>query len=58
MTNWKELISRKVKIDLINGFFYQGIVLSADKKVITIQDKNHNLLMLPSKCILFVREAD
>ena len=35
----KKYISKKVKVDLKNGFYYEGFVQSADDNSISIKDK-------------------
>jgi len=52
-----EYIGKKVKIDLINGQYYSGLVLSAGEDYIKIRDKNEKLVFIVLKNIISIREV-
>ncbi len=50
-------IGKKVRVDLANGFFYEGMVINCDDDSIEIRDRNNNLVTLKNSVITFVREV-
>ena len=46
-----------VRVDLINGFYYLGLVQNADKDSIELKDKNNKLVSVRQEAISFIREA-
>jgi hypothetical protein len=50
-------ILKKVRIELINGHFYEGYVLNADKNSIEIKDRNGKQVSLTKQAILYIREV-
>jgi len=51
-------VGKKVKIDLVNGFFYEGIVTDVSDDSISLKDRNNNFVTLSEKSILFIREVN
>jgi len=49
-------VGKRVKVDLLNGFFYEGFVLSSDDNSIELKDKNGKLVSIKEKTISFIRE--
>jgi len=52
-----EYVGKKVKIDLINGQYYAGLVLSSGEDYIKIVDKNDKLVFIILKNIISIREV-
>jgi len=52
-----EYIGKKVKIDLVNGQYYAGLVLSSGEDYIKIRDKNEKLVFIILKNIISIREV-
>jgi hypothetical protein len=50
-------VKRYVRIDLINGFYYEGLVLSADDDSLELNDKNGKLVVISKASISFLREV-
>ena len=50
-------IKKKVRVDLVNGFYYMGDVISGDDDCIEIKDKFGNFVSLTKEAILFIREV-
>lgn len=50
-------VGKVVRIDLTNGFYYQGKVLSADTNSLEIRDKKGCLVTLSINSIAFIREV-
>lgn len=50
-------VGKKVKIDLTNGFFYEGIVINYDDDSITLRDRNNQMVSISIKTISFIREV-
>ena len=53
----KEYIGKKVKIDLDNGIFWAGVVLSSGEDYIKIRDKNDKLVFIVLKNVVSIREV-
>ena len=51
-------IGKRVKMELTNGFLYEGDVLSADEDSITIKDKFAKIVCFSLQSILFIREVE
>ena len=51
-------LEKYVKIDLENGFFYEGIVIDYDYDSITLLDKKEKNVTILLKFITFIREVD
>jgi sRNA-binding regulator protein Hfq len=54
----KKYINKKVKVDLKNGFYYEGFVQSADDNSISIKDKFGKDIDLTEDSISFMRELE
>jgi len=52
-----EYINKKVKVDLTNGQYYSGLVLSASEDYIKIRDKNDKLVFINLKNVISIREV-
>ena len=50
-------LDRYVKVDLVNGFYYEGVVSSTDENSIEIKDKFGKLITVSSDSISFIREV-
>jgi len=50
-------VGKLVRIDLINNYFYQGLVLSSDDNSLTLRDRNGNIVSLKENSILYIREV-
>jgi len=53
----KEYEGKKVKIDLDNGQYYAGLVLSSGEDYIKIRDKNDKLVFVNLKNVISIREV-
>ena len=51
-----EYINKKVKVDLNNGQYFSGLVLSAGEDYIKIRDKNDRLVFINLKEVISIRE--
>ena len=51
-------VGKKVKIDLLNGFFYEGVVLSSDDNSIELKDKTGKLVSIKEETVSFIREIE
>lgn len=51
-----QYVGKLVKIDLVNNYFYQGVVLKADSDSLDLKDLRGNIVTLTSKSILYIRE--
>ena len=49
-------VGKSVRIDLTNGFYYKGIVLSCDNNSIELRDMKGNRVSLKEEAILYIRE--
>lgn len=52
-----EYVGKRVVVDLNNGFFYTGIVLSAGEDYIKIRDKNDKLVFINLTNVVSIREV-
>lgn len=52
-----DYIKKCVKIELSNGYYYRGLVLSADDNSLTLRDKNNNLVTLNLNSITAIQEV-
>jgi hypothetical protein len=50
-------LGKRVKIDLTNSYFYEGIVLNVDEDSLELRDKNNHLVTLSINSILYIREV-
>ena len=50
-------VGKFVRVDLTNGFYYEGKVLSADDDSLEIKDKNDKFVDISKVSILFIREV-
>jgi hypothetical protein len=57
MVDMSEYKNKKVKIDLDNGFYYSGLVLTLGEDYISIRDKNDKLVFVNIKNIVSIREV-
>lgn len=46
-----------VRIDLTNGFYYEGVVKSVDDNSLMLLDKHGKLVTISEKSISFIREV-
>jgi len=51
-------VGLKVKIDLTNGFYYEGIVISVDNNSLRLKDKFGKNIDISESAISFLRELD
>ena len=51
-------LGKRVRVEVFNGFYYEGEILSIDDKdnSIEIKDKFGRLITLSEKAIIFIRE--
>jgi hypothetical protein len=49
-------VSRKVKVEVSTGLYYEGIVLSTDSDSLVLKDKLGKIVTISNKSILYVRE--
>jgi len=52
-----EYDGKRVKVDLTNGQYYSGLVLSAGEDYIKIRDKNDKLVFINLKNVISIREV-
>ena len=52
-----EYVEKKVKIDLNNGQYYSGLVLSSGENYIKIRDKNDKLVFINLINVVSIRET-
>lgn len=45
-----------VKVDLTNGFFYEGLVTNVDYDSIELKDRNGHIVTITNNAITFIRE--
>ena len=50
-------VKRYVKIDLTNGFFYEGLVTDAGDDFIELKDRNGHIVTIANNTIAFIREV-
>ena len=50
-------VGKCVKVDLKNGFYYLGVVKSADENSLSLVDKNKKLIDISEEHISFIREV-
>ena len=50
-------IGKRVRVDLTNSFFYEGVVLNADDSSLELRDRNNHLVTLSINSILYIREV-
>ncbi len=50
-------VGKKVKVDLTNGFFYEGLVTNYDDDSLTLIDRNNQTVSISIKTISFIREV-
>jgi len=50
-------LNKYVRIDLINNYFYMGLVLSVDSDSLTLRDIKGNIVSLKESSILYIREV-
>lgn len=48
-------VGKKVKVDLTNGFFYEGVVTNYDEDSLTLIDRNNQIVSISIKTISFIR---
>ena len=53
----EKYVNKKVKVDLSNGFYYEGVVISYDDNSICIKDKFGNDIDIKEEIITFIREV-
>ena len=50
-------VGKHVKVDLANGFFYEGFVTDAGNDFIELKDRNEHLVTISINTITFIREV-
>jgi small nuclear ribonucleoprotein (snRNP)-like protein len=50
-------VNKRIRIELTNGYFYEGVVQSADENSITILDRNNKVVEIKEVAISFIREV-
>jgi len=50
-------VGKYVRIDLVNNFYYMGVVTNADENSLEMKDKNGKDVSLNKSAILFIREV-
>jgi small nuclear ribonucleoprotein (snRNP)-like protein len=50
-------VGKRIRIDLSNGYFYEGICQDTDENSLTIIDLKNNLVTIKESAISFVREV-
>jgi small nuclear ribonucleoprotein (snRNP)-like protein len=50
-------VGKKIRVDLSNGYYYEGVVKSADDNSITILDRNNKVVEIKESIIAFIREV-
>ena len=50
-------LSKKVKVDLTNGFYYEGVVIDTDEDSLVLRDKTNQIVSISIKTISFIREV-
>lgn len=53
-----EYDGKRVKIELRNGFYYKGLVLSSGEDYIKIRDKEDKMIFIRVDNIVFIKEVD
>ncbi|KKN40763.1 hypothetical protein LCGC14_0729790 [marine sediment metagenome] len=51
-------LEKYVKVDLQNGFYYEGLVIGIDSDSITLRDKTGKIVTIQVKFLTFIREVD
>ena len=51
-------LEKWVKVDLSNGYYYEGLVIGIDNDSITLRDKFDKSVTILIKLILFIREVE
>lgn len=54
----REYVGRSVKIDLENGFYYKGKIISVGNESLVIKDINGNKVILALKIIVELKEVE
>lgn len=49
-------LSKKVRIDLVNNYFYEGTVLNIDDDSLELKDRTNKLVSIKFTMISFIRE--
>lgn len=52
-----EYVGKEVKVDLDNGLYYKGLVLSFGEDFLTMRDKNNKLVYISLKNVVSIREV-
>jgi small nuclear ribonucleoprotein (snRNP)-like protein len=52
-----EYVGKKVKIDLVNGQYYSGKILSAGEDYVKIRDKNDNMVFVNLSHVISIKEV-
>ena len=52
-----EYLNKKVKVGLINGYYYEGLVLSAGEDYIKLRDKFDKLVFVNLKNVISIVEV-
>ena len=51
-------LEKYVKVDLTNGFYYEGLVIGIDSNSISIKDKTDKFVDISIDSISFIREIE
>jgi len=54
----EKYVNKKVKVDLSNGYYYEGVVLSSDNNSICIKDKFGKTIDISESVITFIKEVN
>lgn len=51
-------VSKKIKVDINNGYYYEGICQTADNNSLTLIDKKKNKVEIKETIILLITEVN
>jgi small nuclear ribonucleoprotein (snRNP)-like protein len=54
----RRYLNKKVKVELKNKYFYEGVVQTVDDNSISLIDKNNKWVDISHEMISFIREID
>lgn len=50
-------VGKKIRVDLTNDYFYEGVCKSADDNSLTLLDRNNKVVEIKEIAISFIREV-
>ena len=50
-------VGKRIRLELTNGYFYEGVCQSADDNSLTILDRNNKVVEIKEIAISFIREV-